>query len=435
MVGELRVSAVVCAYTEDRWTDVVASVASLEAGTRQPDEVVLVIDHNPALAHRATEQWGGSGLVRVLPNEHAQGLSGARNTGLQHVTGDVVAFLDDDAAARPDWLERLVVPFADPAVVAVGGGASPRWPAEAPACLPRELLWIVGCSFTPDLPDDGSGPVTEVRNVMGCSMALRREPVLAVGGFAESMGRRGTLPLGCEETDLCIRLRQADPGARVLLVPDAVVDHRVSVNRTRWSYLVRRCRSEGRSKAVLSRRVGSEDGLSAERSYVASAIPRAVVRELASAVRGGARRRALGAAVALVLAVLVTAAGYLVGLARTLAAASWTADVGVRRATALVLLLAGVAACLAALVGAQGGGRLAVTALFLVLGPGWAVAGFLRRPSVSLAWTVALGVGMAVGVLGGESMLLFGDVHPVGALYLVALVCAPLLLRHTIAVR
>ena len=66
--------------------------------------------------------------VRVLPNAHRQGLSGARNTAVAAASGDVVVFLDDDAAARPGWLGALLAPYADPDVVAVGGVAHPRLP-------------------------------------------------------------------------------------------------------------------------------------------------------------------------------------------------------------------------------------------------------------------------------------------------------------------
>ena len=67
----------------------------------------MVVDHNDALLARAKAEFPG---VTVLPNAHAQGLSGARNTGIEAGTGDVVGFLDDDAAAEPAWAARLSPP-------------------------------------------------------------------------------------------------------------------------------------------------------------------------------------------------------------------------------------------------------------------------------------------------------------------------------------
>ena len=124
---------------------------------------------------------------------------------------------------------------------------------------------------------------------MGCAMSFRRSAFSAAGVFTEEMGRVGTTPLGCEETELCIRLRRAVPGARIVLDPAAVVDHHVSSDRTEWSYLVRRCVAEGLSKAVLTRRWGTGDGLAAERAYTRHVLPAALARELRSAGRAARR--------------------------------------------------------------------------------------------------------------------------------------------------
>ncbi|MFI9382390.1 glycosyltransferase [Kutzneria sp. NPDC052558] len=299
----MTVTVVVCAYTERRWPDLVAAVESVAAQTVPVDQLLLVIDHNPALAERAVAEIPG---VTVLANENRRGLSGARNTALAHATGDIVVFLDDDAsAAGPDWLSSLLAPYEDPLVMAVGGAATPLWPGERPVTLPvgpgeaarGELDWVVGCTYT-------GQPVrlAEVRNLMGCNMSFRRKVFDEVGGFTEDMGRVGAVPVGCEETELCIRLRGHDPLARIVFEPRALVRHRVSSDRLTWSYLRRRSWGEGISKAAVSRLVGAEAALSTERAYTSRIIPAAFFRELL-------RLHVAGAA-ALVVSVLFAAAGY-----------------------------------------------------------------------------------------------------------------------------
>jgi len=291
------VSVIVCAYTQRRWGDLQDSVNSVLLQS-EPAEVIVVIDHEPELLRMAQERWPS---LTVIPNTGPQGLSGGRNTGIEAATADIVAFLDDDATAEPGWLAHLLAPFADPAVIGVGGRAEPVWPAGARSDLyPEELLWIVGCSHR-GLPET----LAEVRNVIGCSMAFRRLPVVAAGGFDLDTGRVGTVPLGCEETELCIRLRQADPAAKILLDPRAVVHHRVSADRATWSYIRSRAYHEGISKAILSRKLGREDALSSESAYAAKVLPVAVARELTLVGRGGIRRIA-----AMVLMTFATAAGY-----------------------------------------------------------------------------------------------------------------------------
>src|SRR5215210_1027234 len=100
----LPVSVVICAYTEERWSDLELAVESLTRQTRAPLEVIVVADHNQALTERARSALSG---VTVVENAEHPGLSGARNTGVAASTGAVVAFLDDDAVADPAWLERL----------------------------------------------------------------------------------------------------------------------------------------------------------------------------------------------------------------------------------------------------------------------------------------------------------------------------------------
>jgi GT2 family glycosyltransferase len=296
------VSVVVCAYTEDRWDDLVGSVESVRA-LPETTEVVLVVDHCETLLVRSRARWDD---VVVVPNSLRRGLSGARNTGVAVSRGDLVAFLDDDATADALWLAHLLAPFADAGVVGVGGHATPRWPAGSDAFYPPEALWVVGCSHR-GLPTS----TADVRNVIGCSMAFRRDAVVAVGGFSLDTGRVGTVPLGGEETDLCIRIRQADPSARVVLEPRADVSHRVTPSRVTVAYARRRGWGEGLSKAALSRQVGAGDALSSESDYLRRVVPAALLRELRQTGRGGAGRAAV-----LVTVVVATVLGYAAGTLR-----------------------------------------------------------------------------------------------------------------------
>src|SRR5579864_2583026 len=107
------VSVILCTYTERRLQVLLTALAALRTQTLPPCEVLLVVDHNPLLLARLRACVAE---VMLLENTGDVGASGARNTAIACARGHVLAFLDDDAVPRPDWLEWLTAPFCDPRV-------------------------------------------------------------------------------------------------------------------------------------------------------------------------------------------------------------------------------------------------------------------------------------------------------------------------------
>jgi cellulose synthase/poly-beta-1,6-N-acetylglucosamine synthase-like glycosyltransferase len=157
-----------------------------------------------------------------------------------------------------------------------------------------------------------------VRNLIGANMSFRRELVDEVGGFTSDLGRVWGAPTGCEETELCIRMRERWPEGHFVYDPRARVMHRVPEDRGRVSYFAARCHAEGRSKAILARRHGAALALATERAYVRRTLRAALVSAVRDASRGSALRSA-----AIVFGLTITAAGY--AAARLLRLASVTA--------------------------------------------------------------------------------------------------------------
>jgi len=304
MAPNSNVTVIICAYTLERWEALLAAVESVRDQTRPPEEIILVIDHNPALYARARAQWPE---LRVVENAGPRGVSGGRNTGVELAVGDLIAFLDDDAVAAPDWLANLIAPLADPRVLGTGGALDPRWTSGRPGWFPSEFQWVVGCSYR-GLPES----TAPVRNPIGGSFCMRRVVFEEVGAFGTDLGRVGTTPLGCEETDLSIRARRRWPQGEFIFEPGARVAHTVPSDRARWSYFRARCYAEGLSKAMLTDRLGSRDGLSAERAYVAWILPTGVLRGLIESALYREPARAARAA-AIVAGLAFTTAGYIAG--------------------------------------------------------------------------------------------------------------------------
>ncbi len=299
------ITVLICAYTENRWNELVRSIQSIRDQHLKPTQTILVIDHNEKLYQRALLEFLD---MLVVENNHEQGLSGARNSGIPLAKGDVLAFIDEDAVAAPDWLSTLMVAYNNPDVMGAGGLICPAWVEQKPAWFPEEFNWVVGCTYR-GVPEQ----TAPIRNMIGCNMSFRREAFEKVGGFRANMGRIGTIPLGCEETEFCIRLKQHWPNRSFIYEPQAKVNHRVPANRARFSYFRARCYAEGLSKALVSQFVGAGDGLSSERTYTFKTLPEGILRGLADFLRGD--WPGLGRATAIISGLMITTVGYLVGLA------------------------------------------------------------------------------------------------------------------------
>lgn len=297
----MSVSVILCAYAMKRLDRLDAAIRSVLAQDHPSVETIVVIDHNPELLMIVKRAFPG---VTVIANRGAQGLSAARNSGVEQATGEVVAFLDDDAVAEPDWLTRLLRHYGDPQVMAVGGGIIPVWPDRRPPWFPPEFDWVVGCSYR-GLPRG----VAPVRNLIGCNMSIRRTALLAVCGFRTDLGRVADNAAGCEETDLFIRLQDRLKGGVVLLDPSAMVRHHISADRTTWAYFAGRCRAEGRGKALLALRTGRDRHLSTEAAYVRKVLPLAVLRGFGDALRGDLHGLSRSAAILLGLGITTAAYG------------------------------------------------------------------------------------------------------------------------------
>ena len=298
------ISVVICSYTFNRWDGLIAAVESTLEQTIQPKEVIVVIDHNPELLERAR-----AALPRatVIQNENLPGISGARNAGLSAATGEILAYLDDDAIASKTWLQDILAGYTSQRVLGAMGFIAPLWETERPGWFPEEFDWVIGCTYL-GMPAGG-----EVRNLFGADSFVR-EILAEAGGFSIELGRTSTQALGGEETGACIRISQLYPAGVFIYTGDGRVDHHVPASRATWGYFRQRCWGEGISKANLAHLVGTRAGLSSERHYTLVTLPSGVGRALSSFVRGD--RAGLARAAALLSGLAVTGTGYVVGSLR-----------------------------------------------------------------------------------------------------------------------
>lgn len=225
------------------------ALASIVPQARTAGAEVLVIDDaGPSPEACAQAQRLGA---RYEPHARALGLNVARNTGVERSRGELVVFVDDDIEARSGWLEALIGAAREhPGVDVFAGRIRPRLEGKPPRTCGREGAPVT----TLDLgPDDA-----ETRYAWGANMAIRRTALERVGAFDVALAHGG------DEQEWQERLRAREPGARVLYVGGAAVDHRRSARDARLRALARAQYTRGRAARRYDVRRGRAPSLGGE---------------------------------------------------------------------------------------------------------------------------------------------------------------------------
>jgi GT2 family glycosyltransferase len=222
-----RVSVVVCthngAQTLPQCLDGVDALS-------YPDFETIVVDDGSSDASADIARARGAILVET---EH-RGLSAARNAGIERASGEIVAFLDDDAFPDPDWLQYVAAPLRADGHGGIGG----------PNIPPDEDSLVADCvAAAPGGPIHVLISDREAEHVPGCNMAFRKSALEKIGSFDERFRVAG------DDVDVCWRLQES--GRTLGFSAGAVVMHRRrdSVHR----YLKQQY-GYGKAEALLERK-------------------------------------------------------------------------------------------------------------------------------------------------------------------------------------
>lgn len=241
-------SIIVCTYNRaDFLEGTLGLLLDLTPLPGRPFEVILVdnnsSDATPEVAARVLREHPHAELLR-LEHESAQGLSYARNRGIEAARGDFLIFVDDDILVRDPWLQvyqdartRL------PAASGFAGKVIPHFEVDRPSWLTNEQLGVLAVvdhgGFQRDLDPD--------HLPMGANMAFGRTTFERHGTFRTDLGRRGRLLYSNEDDEFIRRLFAS--GERVVYLPKALVEHIVPAVRLTKRYFRRWKYQTGRTSA------------------------------------------------------------------------------------------------------------------------------------------------------------------------------------------
>jgi GT2 family glycosyltransferase len=237
--------------------------------------------------------------VSVQGAKRRFGAGQARNTAAEHAIGEILAFIDDDAAAEATWLEELLKPYSDPSVLAVGGVPYPRYEGKRPSWFPAQFDWVFGCAYE-GLPTTTS----PFLRLIGANMSVRSEALKRVGGFHS---------IDFDDMDMCHRVAALGGPASVVFTPSAIVRHYVPAQRTSWAHFWRKCFYVNREKVQAHREMGAASSFGPDVAFVVRTMTVGITSELRSVFRGD--RRALLRIGAILVGVTSAGMGNVVGRA------------------------------------------------------------------------------------------------------------------------
>ena len=249
----LKASVIICTYNRVAYLPRTLEALATQTVPCQDFEIVLVDNNSPDNTPEVCREFGEKHPelnFRYL-TESRQGLSFARNRGIDEAQSDILVFIDDDAFAAPDYLQNLIRFFeATPDAAAAGGRIYPLFESKRPDWLPEILMSLMSvidlgnqvCLFKKKFP-------------IGANMAFRRKTIQTYGNFNVKLGRRGDKLEGAEEKDLFLKIRTA--GEKVYYIPDATVRHVIPDKRLSFDHFRRQAIGIGYSERVRSRDISS----------------------------------------------------------------------------------------------------------------------------------------------------------------------------------
>jgi glycosyltransferase involved in cell wall biosynthesis len=256
MNGQLKLSVVICTY--NRVDCILNALHSLVQQTL-PHYLfeVLLINNNSTdatenLCKNFAQHTPAFNYRYVV--EMQQGLSHARNCGIAEAAGDIIVFMDDDATAEPDYLERMAAFFAQtPGAAACGGRIYPCFESRRPCWMSHFLL-----SLTSSIDLGNRTKIFSHRQFpVGANMAVRSGLFKKYGSFNPDLGRKGNSMDGAEEKDFFYRLMAAKE--KIYYVPDAIVHHYVPDRRLTFDFFRRQALGIGKSERIRAKSVGNTE--------------------------------------------------------------------------------------------------------------------------------------------------------------------------------
>ncbi len=251
-----KFSIIICTSNRAKRLEALLESLSDVLGRYKDFVEVLIVDNNSddqtnSVCQKIIADANGLNIRYIF--EKRQGLSYARNTGINHASGEVVIFIDDDVILNRTWLPGIIRGFSEyPEALGMGGRINPLFLSSLPKWLAKNQFWkqFRGVIISHDLGDSYRQYTIQEDLPFGANMAFRKEAFRKYGLFRKELGRSKRL-MSYEDAEFCERLLARKE--KIIYNPGMALEHAVEPYRLKLYYIVRWMFYAGISRATVNK--------------------------------------------------------------------------------------------------------------------------------------------------------------------------------------
>lgn len=250
----MKLSVIICTYNRGKYLNELFESLVNQDIVKNKFEIIIINNNSSDNTEDVCSAFLKSNKdfnVSYYSETH-QGLSHARNRGINESTGNILIFIDDDAVAFPDYLSEIFKFFENqPEIYAGGGKILPKYENKRPRWMSSFLEPVVSVL-------DMGTQIKEFKNnkyPIGANMFMRKEVFENAGNFNTKLGRTGTKLIGGEEKDLFLRLKQKK--YKIYYAPNCIVYHVIPDSRLRISFIRKLALGIGMSEKFRAKNIST----------------------------------------------------------------------------------------------------------------------------------------------------------------------------------
>lgn len=219
-------------------TETIDSVLSV-LKNRKDAEIIIVDNMSTDLTPSIAGSYCLNSIIKYFL-ETKQGLSHARNRGMEESSGEILVYLDDDIELVDNYFEIADSILSDTSISVLGGKVLP-FKIDLPTWLPQKFYFLVSIFNEGEFPKD-------INYVMGANFIVRRVIFDKIGGFNTFLGRKGNSLSGGEEIDFLNRVHLLK--SRVYYMPNLIVYHKID-SKLNQNYVLTYSKELGKSERFM----------------------------------------------------------------------------------------------------------------------------------------------------------------------------------------